>query len=229
MKARDIMSKTVRTVTPTTPVQKIAKLLVSRRISAVPVVDKRRHVIGIVSESDLLRRAEMGTQVRRSRWADLFTDPSTRASEYIKSRGRLARDVMTRSVICATMSTDLSEIARLMEKFPIKRVPIVKGGKLVGIVSRSDMVRTLSRAKPPGRVKLSDADLRQRIQDEIDSKDWISKSLVNFVVDKGKVELFGLVSGADQRAAMGVLAENVPGVRSVSNQLSLMPRTMGYV
>lgn len=224
MKARDVMTTKVRTVKLTTPIRKISRLLVSRRISAVPVVDKNQHVLGIVSEGDLLRRTEAGTERRRSWWADLMSEPVTRAREFVKSHGGKARDVMSRSVVCATADTELADIATLMDKWDVKRVPIVKGGKLIGIVSRSDVVWAVSRAKPQARSKSTDAELRQRLMTSFRSKAWAARSIVNFVVEKGRVELFGLVGSEAQRDAVRVLAEGTAGVRSVANRMSLMSR-----
>lgn len=223
MKARDIMTKAVKTVGLSTPVRDIANLLVKHQISAVPVVDKNRHVLGIVSEGDLLRRTEAGTEYRRSWWSDLLADPSTKAREYVKSRGSHARDVMTPSVVCAGPLTEVAEIAGMMEKRGIKRVPIVKGGALAGIVSRSDLVRVVARAKPVRAAKSGDAELRQKLESRLDSKSWASSNLVNFVVTKGRVELFGMVRNPDQRDAIRVLAENTAGVRSVKDRLTIMP------
>lgn len=227
MKARDIMTKAVKTVGLNTPVRDIASLLVKRRISAVPVVDKNNHVVGIVSEGDLLRRTEAGTEYRRSWWAELLADPRTRAREYVKSRGGHARDVMTSSVVCAGPLMDVAEIANLMEDRGIKRVPIVKSGRLVGIVTRADLVRAVAHSKPATRIaRGGDIVLRQRLQSRLDSKSWGARNLVNFIVTKGRVELFGIAQSPDQRDAIRVLAENTTGVRSVKDKLTIMPHMM---
>lgn len=223
MKARDVMTTKVRTAKLTTPVGKIARLLVSRRISAVPVIDKNQHVLGIVSEGDLLRRTEVGTQQGHSWWADLVAEPVSRAREYVKGHGGKARDVMSRSVVCATANTELADIAALMDKWDVKRVPIVKGGKLIGIVSRSDVVWAVGRAKRRSPSKTTDTELRQKLESSFRSKAWSTRSMVNFVVEKGRVELFGLVGSPAQRDAVRVLTEGTAGVRSVVNRLSLMP------
>jgi CBS domain-containing protein len=227
MKARDVMTRSVRTVTLTTPVRKIAQLMIARRISALPVVDKGGQVLGIVSEGDLLRRTEAGTAQRRSWWSDLLCEPGTKAREFVKSQGASASDVMTRPVVCAGPATDVADIATLMEKWGIKRVPIVQRGKLIGIVSRSDLLKAVARAKPAARAKVADDKVRARLQERLDAETWAPRALVNFVVDKGKVELFGLVGSQDQRNAIRVLAESTPGVRSVDDQLTLMQRS-GY-
>lgn len=224
MKARDVMTSNVRTVSLVTPVRGIADLLVSRGIGAVPVVDRNRHIVGIVSEGDLLHRTEAGTEYRRSWWSDLLRDPRTKAREYVKSRGAHARDVMTRSVVCTGPLTEVAEIASLMDKWNIKHVPVVEDGCLVGMISRSDLIRAVALSKPKKSTKVGDTELRQRLTARLDGKSWGGRNLVNFVVDKGRVELFGMVQNPDQRNAIRVLAENTTGVRSVKNRLSIMPQ-----
>jgi CBS domain-containing protein len=223
MKARDVMTRTVKTIGLSTPIRDVADLLVRHRISAAPVVDKKRHILGIVSEGDLLRRTEAGTEYRRSWWAELLGDPRTRAREYVKSRGGHARDVMTPSVVCAGPLTDVAEIANLMENRGIKRVPIVQAGRLVGIVSRADLVRAVARPKRAKPAKHGDVELRQRLESRLAGKTWGARNLVNFVVNKGRVELFGIVHSGDQRDAIRVLAENTTGVQAVKDRLTVMP------
>jgi CBS domain-containing protein len=225
MKARDVMTRKVRSVAVTTPVRKIAQTMMSRGISAVPVVDRRRLVIGIISEGDLLRRAEAGTQRRRSWWTDLLGDPSQRAREYVKARGARARDVMSYPVISITTNTDVADIVDLMERWQVKRLPVVDHGKLVGIVSRRDLLRAVGRAKPPvRRGKVSDAMLRERLRRQLDATPWVGSSLVNFVVEGGAIELFGLAATRDERDAVRVMAENIPGVRSVRDKIVVRPQ-----
>ncbi len=222
MKARDIMTRKVRTVTLATPVASIARTLISRRISAVPVVDRKQHVLGIVSEGDLLRRVESGTERRRSWWTDLVTNSNVRSRDYVKSHGRRARDVMTRPVISVTETTDVADIADLMERWDIKRVPVVRRDRLVGIVSRQDLLQALSRAKAGRRKRAGDGYIRDQLRDAIESMVWLPTTLVNFVVEKGVISLHGIVGSDAQRQAIRVLAENIPGVRAVKNELSVL-------
>ena len=140
MLARDIMTRNVLVVTPSMTVEEIARLLVTNRVSAVPVVDDNKTILGIVSEGDLLRRPETGSGRRRSWWLELLSDTPTLASDYVKSHGRRARDVMTPRVISVTEDTELGDIADLLETRQIKRVPVARDGKLVGIVSRADII-----------------------------------------------------------------------------------------
>lgn len=146
MKAHEIMTKNVITVGPQTRVSEIAALMVQHRISGVPVVTGEGQVVGIVSESDLLHRVETGSERKRKWWLELFVGDDTRAREFIKSHGLKAENVMSRVVVSAAESADLGEIADVLESHGLRRVPILSDGKLVGIVSRADMVRALASA-----------------------------------------------------------------------------------
>ncbi len=225
MKARDLMTRKVRTADLTTPVRKLVDLMVSYKVSAVPVVDAQRRVLGIVSEGDLLRRAEIGTERRRSWWSRLINDPADDARDYVKSRGSKARDVMTRPVISVSATTSAADIADLMEKWHVKRVPVVHAGKLIGIVSRRDLMRAIGVAQPADtKTSLNDKVLRENLRKQIAKEDWVDSALVNFIVEKGRVEIFGVVSSMAQADAVRVMAEGVKGVRAVKNNLSVVAR-----
>ena len=225
MKARDLMTRKVRTADLTTPVRKLVDLMVSYKVSAVPVVDAQRRVLGIVSEGDLLRRAEIGTERRRSWWSRLINDPADDARDYVKSRGSKARDVMTRPVISVSATTSAADIADLMEKWHVKRVPVVHAGKLIGIVSRRDLMRAIGVAQPADtKPSLNDKVLRENLRKQIAKEDWVDSALVNFIVEKGRVEIFGVVSSMAQADAVRVMAEGVKGVRAVKNNLSVVAR-----
>ena len=144
MRARDVMVRAVATTTPETTVEKVARLMINLRISGVPVLDRNGQLAGIVTEGDLLRRAETGTERRRSRWSQWFSPNSRLAAEYIKSHARRVEDVMTREVVRVGELASLDEIAQLMETKRIKRVPVVHDGKIVGIVGRADLFQVLA-------------------------------------------------------------------------------------
>ena len=219
------MTRKVRTADLTTPVRKLVDLMVSYKVSAVPVVDAQRRVLGIVSEGDLLRRAEIGTERRRSWWSRLINDPADDARDYVKSRGSKARDVMTRPVISVSATTSAADIADLMEKWHVKRVPVVHAGKLIGIVSRRDLMRAIGVAQPADtKTSLNDKVLRENLRKQIAKEDWVDSALVNFIVEKGRVEIFGVVSSMAQADAVRVMAEGVKGVRAVKNNLSVVAR-----
>jgi CBS-domain-containing membrane protein len=228
MKARDIMTKTVRTAAPKTSVRDLARLMVRHRVSAIPVVERGQRLLGIVSEGDLLRRRETGTLRRRPNWLDFFVDPGSKAREFVKSHARHAADVMTRPVVSVTADTDLADIADLLERRHIKRVPVVKGGRLVGIVSRHDLVGALARsgsktATKPRRGTATDRQIRDTFDREIRRRPWTDAAVVNATVHRGVVELYGLVNDESRRAALRALAENIPGVRSVKDKLAVGP------
>jgi CBS domain-containing protein len=226
MQAKDVMTREVITVPPTAPIAEIAGLLLDRRISAVPVVDADDHVIGIVSEGDLMRRPEAGTSRRRSWWLTLFTDETTLAREFVKTHGLHAADIMTPHVVSVTETTDLRDIAELLEKHNIKRVPVVRDGRLVGLVSRADLLRAFvvapvgAAAKRPAR---GDNALREEILTRIKAQPWGDTLMLNVVVEDGRVELWGAARSEEQRQAIRVLAERVPGVQAVRDELQVMP------
>lgn len=224
MKARDLMTTDLVTVTPDTPIEKIALLLLEHRISAVPVMHDQA-VVGIVSESDLLCRPENGTERARSRWLAMFTDSETLAREYAKTHGRRAIDVMTRHVLSVSEDTDIGEIANLLESHHIKRVPVMRDGKLVGIVSRANLLRAL--IDPRQRAALSktmrDRDLHDAILSRARAQPWADVTMLNLVVHGGEVELRGIVESEEQSNALKILAEGVPGVQAVRNHLDVVP------
>jgi CBS domain-containing protein len=224
MKAREIMTRRVRTASPDMTVSEIARLLVRHNISAVPIADRRRRVVGIVSEGDLLRRQETGTTRRRARWLDFLFDTTSGAREFTKTRARRAADVMTRGVVSVTPDTDVGDIADLLEKRRIKRVPVMQGGRLVGIVSRQDVIASLAKPAPKSRRRAaSDADIQAALARGMRAHSWTDRALVNFTVHRGVVELSGVVEDPDRRAALRVLAENTAGVRAVRDNLQVRP------
>ena len=228
MRAVDVMTRDVITVGPNTSVSEIAALFLRRHISGVPVVDGDGKLLGVVSEGDLVRRVETGTEARRSWWLDLLTEDTARAASYAKSRGRKAEDVMTTSVVTATESTLLREIAGLMERHRIKRVPITRSGKVVGIVSRANLIQGLasygSAEKPPSR---SDEAVREAVLRELNAQTWTSTWTKNIVVTDGIVHLWGFVRSEEERRAIRVAAENAPGAKGVRDHLNLEPAHTG--
>jgi CBS domain-containing protein len=226
MRARDIMTKTVKFAAPSTAVSKIAQAMLRSRISAVPIIDKSRRVIGIVSEADLLRRVEGGTERKRSWWLDILVDPRTRAKDYAKARGLYARDVMTRTVISVKPDTTVAEIADVMERSAVKRVPVVDArNRLVGIISRRDLVAAVAKA-PKKTARTSDAAIGATLQREIKASIGTMHSAINIAVTKGVVELSGLVPSTEERDAVRVMAETIPGVRAVSDNIRVLPNFM---
>jgi CBS domain-containing protein len=223
MNAGHIMTRQVVTVGPEANVVDIARLMLERNISGVPVVDEEMRVLGIVSEGDLVRRHEIGTGERHhSWWLNFITGPATQAQEYTKAHAKRARDVMTSPAITVDEDTTIAEIAEALEKNHIKRVPVVRGDRLVGIVSRANIVQLLAAAKRlEVPVDASDDKLRQQILDVLGKQPWASLGLFNVTVNKGVVEFWGFVrSEAEQRAARAA-AESIGGVKRVEDHRSV--------
>ena len=217
--AADVMTTGVITVTPETSVRDIAKLLHINRISGVPVVDPDNRVIGIVSEGDLIGHAQIVGEPRRSWWLRLFDDATTLARDYAKTHGRTARDVMTSTVITVTPSDSLTEIAKTLEHRRIKRVPVVRDGKLVGIVTRSNLVQALATADVSKPASHDDRTIRERLLKELNAQPWAHMLTKNIVVQNGVVHLWGLVQTEEERRALRVAAENTPGAKAVEDHL----------
>jgi CBS domain-containing protein len=220
MKAADVMATNVITVRLDTPVATIAEVLLANRISAVPVVNDKDVLVGIVSEGDLIHRVEAGTERHRSWWLELLTGKETLAHEFVMSHARKAADVMTRPVISVQPDTPLGDIASLLEKHRIKRVPVASNGKIVGIVSRANLIQALvnlNRAKTEASV--DDLTLHSNILEQLRSKPWVDPSTISILVNNGSVELWGIVDSETEKNAIRVAVEVTPGVRQVANKL----------
>jgi CBS domain-containing protein len=228
MKAADVMVTNVITVGPDACLRDVAHILLTNRISGLPVVDKDGKIIGIVSEGDLMRRAEAGTGRRRPWWLAMLTGRDVLAAEYVQEHSRKVADVMTVHVVTASPDTSLQEIATLLEKNAIKRVPIVEGTKLVGIVSRANLLQALaSMPKEPSTRPLSDSTLRANVVERINAEPWARPSLINVIVQNGTVELWGIVDSQTEKNAIRVAAEVTPGVRAVNDNLVMHPAKSG--
>jgi CBS domain-containing protein len=219
MKARDLMVSPVVTVKPDTTVRDVAKLFVERQISAVPVVDEQGKIIGIVTEGDLIHRAEIGTERKRSWWMLLLAEDNALAADYIKAHARTVADVMTRNVVTAASEAPLSEIATLLEKHRIKRVPIIRDGALVGIVSRANLVQAIASSGDKMAMPLSDAAIRDKLLTHLSGQSWAHTLLLNVTVNDGIVDLWGISDSETERRAIHVAAESMEGVRGVNNHL----------
>jgi CBS domain-containing protein len=223
MKARDVMVSPVITVKPSSSVKEVAKIFVENRISAVPVVNDDGRIVGIVSESDLLHRAEAGTERRRSWWLNALTEDATLAAEFVKAHSRIVGDVMTRNVVTATPETPLHEIAALLEKKMINRVPIVANGDLVGIVSRANLIAAIASGRKELDVPVSDTAIRDKLLATLNGQRWAHTSLLNVTVTDGVVDLWGAVASAQEKQAIRVAAESIPGVRAINDNMAPSP------
>lgn len=221
MQAQDVMTTWVATIGADATVQDAAKLMLERRVSALPVVDGKDRVVGIVSEGDLVRRTELGTDAPRSWWLRLFADDAAR--DYVKTHGDAVRDVMSRPVISVRRTTPLKEVARLLEKHRIKRVPVLEAGRLVGVVSRADLVRRLATLPPPPASRVAgERALRRRVLEQV-LKSGVDILYVNITVEGATVHLWGGVRSAAEQKALRVAARSVQGVRKVEDHTFRMP------
>jgi len=223
MKARDVMVSPVITVKPSSTVREVAKLLLERRISAVPVVDDQGKLVGMVSEGDLMHRTEAGTERKRPWWLQGLTSDAGLAAEYIKAHAHKVADIMTRRVITASPDTPLHEIARLFEINSIKRVPIVKDGQLVGIVTRANLIQAVASERRELEIPVSDEFIREKILASLRAELWAHTGLVNIIVKDGVVDLFGITGSEAERKAIRVVAESVPGVCAVHDNFMRRP------
>lgn len=221
MFAADVMTHDVITVHPDATVKEIAELLLAKGISGVPVVDAAGALVGIVSEGDLMHRVENDTERRRSWWLELFADRERMAQDFIKSHARKAGDVMTRQVVIVKPDTPLGQVSTLLEKHRIKRVPVVDGGKIIGIVSRANLLKALVRVGEgaTGGAAVADSSLRDSVMAQLRSNAWADASQINVFVNDGSVELYGIVKSEAEKNAIRVAAEVTPGVRAVVNNL----------
>jgi CBS-domain-containing membrane protein len=219
MKAMDVMVRDVLTVKPETDVATAIELLIEHDISALPVVDDDGSVVGIVSEADLVRRSEIGTEKHRPWWLEALTPGSTLAHEFAKAHGQRVDEVMSTKVVSASEDTPLGEIATLLERHRIKRLPIIRDGKLVGIVSRSNLIQAVASAPHATPAVESDRKIRRELLARLGEQDWTDFGARNIIVTDGVVHLWGLVGSQDEHNALIALAEEVPGVVRVSDEM----------
>lgn len=224
MRARDIMTTDIVTVAPSTPVSAVAQLLVERRISAVPVVADGQ-LVGIVSEGDLLHREEAGTESKPSWWSELFRSTEDRAQAYLKAHGQRAEDVMSRDLKTVGPDVEMSEVASIMERAKVKRVPVVEQGRLMGIVSRADLLRLLVKAADHTAepVAVSDQQITEAVLQEIQTAGLATTTTLNVITTDGTVGLWGFVASPTERHAVEVAAAGTKGVKSVDNHLTVRP------
>jgi CBS domain-containing protein len=220
MKARDVMTQRVISIESSATILQGARLMLQNRISGLPVVDASGNLVGIVTEGDFLRRSEIATERKRPRWLQFLLGSGHLAEEFVQSHGRKIDEVMTRDPYSIVEDTPLEEVVKLMEKHRVKRLPVVRGRRLVGIVSRANLLHALvsfSRNLKP--VSASDEQIRARLLKELDKEKWAPSALVNVVVRDGVVELCGSITDERQRPALKVMAENIPGVKDVRDHL----------
>jgi CBS domain-containing protein len=221
MRAVDVMTVNPVFISPDESIVEAIRLMLQRKFSGLPVVDSTGALVGIVTEGDLLRRTETGTQRKRPRWIEFLLGSGRLANEYVHASGRKVRDVMTYEVHTVTENAPLDEIVQLMERYQIKRLPVVRDGKLVGIVTRVNLLRAL--ASVVGETKPvaagDDASIRARIYAELQKQPWAPVNTLDIVVRDGIAHLWGVLLDERLREAIYVVAENTPGVKGIEDHL----------
>ena len=231
MKAADVMTRTVASIVANASVVEALNLMLQNHVSGLPVVDADGNLVGMVTEGDFLRRAELDTERHHPRWLAFLLGESHLAREYVDAHARKVEEIMTREVSTVAEDTPLTKVVELMEENHYRRVPVVKDGRPVGVVSRADLIRAILKAAAKSMsANLSDAAIRQLIAAEIERQPWSPRSTVDYSVTNGVVELKGLVFTEEGRQAMRVMVENLPGVKRVDDHLALIePMTGSFV
>lgn len=224
MNVGDVMTSNVVCIGPQATVLEAARLLLGERISALPVVDGAGKLVGILSEGDLIHRAEIGSDKPARRWTAIFADGGRLARDFLKAHGRTVAEVMSKKVVTVGEATSLAEVAALMDEHRVKRVPVLRDGRIVGIVSRANLLQALVSLAPEAAAPaVSDVDLRREILTRIGREPWAQTVVRNVIVADGNVELWGHAETSAQCEAFAVLVREVPGVKSVVNHMAVTP------
>lgn len=229
MKAHDVMTKDVVSIGPNATVKRAAGVMAGRRISGLPVVTRDGQIIGIISESDLLHRVELGTAEPPARLTAYFSDPEEMARAYAKAHGAKVHEVMSRPVVSVDADAELIEVADTFDHYKIKRVPVTDGGKIAGMITRSDLVRALSRLRETGSGGgETSGTIHTAIMDKVRGQSWLDASYINWAVSGGRVRVSGYVPSEEQRQALKVLIEEVAGVDTIEDQLTIGIPELGW-
>ncbi len=218
MKAGDIMTSPVVTVRADATVADAVKLMIEHRVSGLPVVDAGNVLVGMLTEGDLLRRAELGTGRKRARWVEILLGPGREADDFVREHGRRIAEIMTDRPACIADDADIADVVAMMEKRHVKRLPVLRDGKVAGVVARADVIRAL--ASPALEIApANDKEIRARIIETLRSQKWAPLSLIAIDVDRGEATLAGAILDERERNALRVVAENTPGVTKVHDRL----------
>jgi len=230
MNASDVMTRNIVTVRPGSSIAEAIQLMLENRVSGLPVLDDEGKVVGILTEGDLLRRSETGTERHRPRWLEILMGPRRIAGEYVKTHGRRVEEIMSHDLISVTEETPLDDVVQLMERRRIKRVPVLDGDSLVGMVSRTDLLRALGRALDVQPAAMHrDDEILDRIYAELEKAAWVPKDGVAVTVTNGVVDLNGVILEEKEREALRIVAENTPGVKAVEDHLVWIEPVSGIV
>jgi CBS domain-containing protein len=229
MNAHDIMTSTVATARPDLSLSDAIALMLEHHVSGLPVVDADGHLVGMLTEGDLLRRVETGTEESHAPWWRFVLGSGRLAAEYVRTHSRLVGDLMTREPVSAGEDTPLADIVALMEHHHIKRVPILRGGALTGVVSRADLIRVLAQllAMPADAGPVTDLAIHDDIMAELERRKWGPNGSIQVEVDRGNVIFTGVIFDERDRPAIRVAAQNAAGVKSVRDELTWVDPASG--
>jgi CBS domain-containing protein len=218
MQVRDVMTRKVISVTDDDSILAAARLMLQNRISGLPVLDAGGNLVGVVTEGDFLRRGEIGTQRARPAWLEFLLGAGRLADEYVHAFGRKVSEIMTADPICVTEDDSLRTVVELMERGRVKRLPVIRDGRLIGIVSRANLVRTVvGLARDTQTPSADDTAIQNRVIEAIGKQSWGHQ--VKVTVKDGVVDLSGVILNDHERTASIVAAENVAGVKGVHDHL----------
>jgi CBS domain-containing protein len=221
MKVSDVMTRRVISVIPEASIDEAIRLMTANQISGLPVIDRDGNLVGMVSEGDFLRRAELGTERHRSVWFDAIFGAAQSATEFVHAHGRKVEEVMTRNPAFVLEDSSLAEVVHLMETRRIRRLPVLRGARVVGILSRANLLRAVLGLHRAASANSMDNDsVRERILSDIDEQSWSAGAEVDVTVHDGVAHLWGRVSDPKQREALKVLVETTPGVTQVEDHLA---------
>jgi CBS domain-containing protein len=230
MKVADVMTREVVSIAPDASVMEAVRLMLQHKISGLPVIDASGNLQGVVTEGDFLRRAETGTERKRSRLVEFLLGPGRLATDYVRATGRKVGEVMTPDARTVTEDEPLEKVVHLMERYRIKRVPVVRGDKVVGIVTRQNLMRALaSLALAEHPVAADDAAIRERLLAELKRHSWAPVGLIDVVVKDGVVKLSGALTDERERQAIRIAAENIAGVKKVEDHLVWIEPNTGVI
>jgi CBS domain-containing protein len=226
----DVMTRHCITIAPDATVEAAIQLMLGRHISGLFVADAAGELAGVITEGDLLRRDELGTQRHRPWWLRLLVSPARQAADFAQANGRRVRDVMTEAVLSIAQDAPLQDAVELMEQHRIKRLPVTADGKVVGVVSRADLLRALiGRARTAQPLATDDRALRTAILDALEAQPWAPTTTLNVTVAEAVVDLWGTITNAEERRGIRVVVENTPGVKAVHDHLVYIEPYTGTV
>ncbi|HJS84932.1 MAG TPA: CBS domain-containing protein [Acetobacteraceae bacterium] len=229
MNAAEIMSRDVIAIGPDAPLSQAVQLMLDAKVSGVPVLDPDGRPVGMLTEGDLLRRAETGTEGAAPGWLAVLFTPGRLAGQYIQTHGRRVAEIMTPDVIAVDEAASLADVVELMRRRRIKRVPVLRGEKIIGILSRADLMRVLAKALRAPMETPDDHEIRTRVETELDRQPWVHRRSVTVAVRNGVVLLDGCLFDVREREAVRILAENMPGVKRVENRLVCIEPVTGIL